>query len=106
MIIVSQDDLSIVNFDNIKGISIDCAKEWRKKANGEQEMKNVYTVVARINKDFSCVLGGYDKESRAKEVLREIINMFSINETKNKNYEETDLILKFISLARYEMPKE
>lgn len=61
MIIVSQDKMSIINFNNIN--------EIRVRANQIIMFDNTYT----SSDDCSDVLGIYKTEERAKEVLQEII---------------------------------
>lgn len=74
MIIVSQDKKSVINFENV--VMIDIYHIYYPNVEIHATFNN--------GEDFS--LGVYDTESRAKEVLNEIINSTSI--------------------VKYEMPKE
>ena len=65
MIIVSQDKTEIINFDNIN--------EIRATKTGKILLfDNTY----RSQDDCSDVLGKYDTEERAKEILQEIIKSY------------------------------
>ena len=59
MIIVSQNKKVIINFNNVTGIQV--------------EDKNIFVQV--VNKD-SPIIGQYETEKRAKEVLHEIIKNY------------------------------
>ena len=63
MIIVSQDKKSIYNFDNIKSIDI---------------VKNEIYITDDILMDEEARIGEYNTEERAKEVLEDIVNKYSI----------------------------
>lgn len=92
MIVVSQDKKAIHNFDNVLSLQIEpTLKEYSIK---------VYDV---INDGSS--LGVYSTEERAKEVLQEIINTFSLSEIKD-TYERADLIIKLRDIALYQMPEK
>lgn len=77
MIIVSQDKMQIFNFDRIKNIWIDD------------------NVLDKTDTEFAIcadgeILGDYDTEERAKEVLQEIVEIHRVA----------------IPTAEYQMPKE
>ena len=76
MIIVSQGNNIIANFDNIKSLDID-------RSNGR------YIVECNFTNKNNIYLGEYATEERAKEVLQEIINAIECWED-----------------FKYEMPKE
>lgn len=94
MIIVSQDKRMIINFDNIVGIVI------RKNTD-----ENVYQIQCKSeNEKNKRIIGKYDTEERAKEVLQEIIKKYRdvtvVCDINNKKYEKYDLP------KVYEMPVE
>ena len=73
MIIVSQDKKDIINFNNIKAISI---KENKIIAIGQ-------FIIAE--EDGAYILGEYKTEERAKEVLQEITNTYDISKSSNNS---------------------
>ena len=90
MIIVSQDKADIINFDNVKGISV---KENNIIAIGQftvQEESGAY------------ILGKYKTEERAKEVLQNLIQ--SYREYRTAEVDGYTNVLE--ETAVYEMPKE
>lgn len=89
--IVSQDK-HILNYDNV----IEICKTFGNE-------KDVSIIATTINDDI--VLGEFDTEKRADEILEEITNTFSAA-VLNGTHDEIDLILKAKFVARYEMPKE
>lgn len=96
MIIVKQDKKGIVNFNNVKDIYID------KEDDGDRHFV-FYIPVSNI--DGLDILGIYETEERAKEVLQEIIKAY----IENKKTQETTSIFGFSiipSNTYYEMPKE
>lgn len=89
MIIVSQDKRSIYNFDNINCLII------REHSLSDIIDKKDYKILCfdniyRSSDNYSDVLGTYTTEERAKEVLREIIEIHKVA----------------IPTAVYEMPEE
>lgn len=96
MIIVSQDKRMIINFDNIVGIVI------RKNTD-----ENVYQIQCKSeNEKNKRIIGKYDTEERAKEVLQEIIKVYKFY--KGKSYtigDEKELLGKY-EYGVYQMPKE
>lgn len=94
MIIVSQDKLQIFNFKTAKNIWIE---------DEEVEINQIEQIVYSIYIDGE-MLGAYETEERAKEVLQEIIN-------KYKEYATIQNRIGSISDVKilpkvYEMPKE
>ena len=103
MIIVSQDKMEILNFDEIFRLYVD---NWSNEEFATEP--NCFCIKAEKSSDnmICAFLGEYKTEERAKEVLQEIVNLFGIRKIENKSYEESDLIMKFKKQAIYEMPKE
>ena len=92
MIIISQDKTEIINFNNVESIWI-CSDE-----------EGIFTIEATA--DTNTSLGEYRTEERAKEVLEEIVNTFSIRGVQNTSYEYADIAVKIRQYAKYEMPKK
>lgn len=94
MIIISQDKNTIVNFDNVS--------EIRVKYDGTIVMfDNTYD----NQNDCSDILGKYETEERAKEVLQEIIRAL----IETKKVESADSMFGFSIIPPntvYEMPTE
>lgn len=91
MIIVKQDKKGIVNFNNVTDIYID------KEDDGDRHFV-FYIPVSNI--DGLDILGIYETEERAKEVLQEIIERYT-----NWNNFVCGQPTGFCS-PKYEMPKE
>ena len=89
MIIIDQDKNKIINFDNVNEISITETGEIL-------VVNNTY-----ITNDCLDVLGKYDTEERAKEVLQEIINKYKTTLYNSKTNETVVNVPKV-----YEMPTE
>lgn len=91
MLIISQDEENIVNFDNVTRIKIsdyiDCA-----------------TIFACYDKDNIYDLGTYRSKARAKEVLKDIIK--AINGKNFVEYNESTLNIHSIEQKAFYMPKE
>ena len=94
MIIVSQDKKSITNFDNINTLRVT-------KTGKIMSFDNSY----RSSDDCSDVLGTYNTEERAKEVLQEIARLISVTRI-DSSYQEARLTFEFKKMLRYEMPEE
>jgi len=62
MIIISQDKKSVYNFDNVKSIDI---------------LGNEVYIIDDILSDIGVKIAEYETEVRAKEVLRNIIDLYS-----------------------------
>lgn len=65
MIIVEQNETYLVNFDNVEYISI---------AANEEETK--YGIIS-VTKNDEIVLGVYETEEKAKQILKEIISFYA-----------------------------
>ncbi len=98
MIIISQDKSEIINFNNILSVKL---------YHDNEDAECLYEIYTTVNApgDNYILLGIYNIEERAKEVLQEITNTFSAGQL-NGTLDEMDLILKAKAMARYEMPKE
>lgn len=90
MIIVSQDKVANINYNNIEAIYM---------------LKKDDKIEINVRGNYDYTIGKYKTEERAKEVLQEITNTFSAG-SLNGTHDEIDLILKAKAMARYEMPKE
>lgn len=66
MIIVSQDKMKILNFENIIQMLINDNEIW---------------VIDNFKDSNGCKLGKYKTENRAREVLEEITNMYKATES-------------------------
>lgn len=83
MIIVSQDKIRILNFDNVQDVRIE---PYGTHIKG----KKIYKIFAGNFDGYTVELGTYEKEEGVKEVLQEIIEIYKVS----------------IPIAAYEMPKE
>lgn len=88
MIIVNQNKDIIINLNKVEMIGIN-----------PDNKKEIYCIFG----NGSEMLGEYETEERAKEVLREITTSFSFTEITGNN-EELKLIFEITKLGRYEMP--
>lgn len=104
MIIVSQDGRSIVNFEKVKIININRSdlREISAYFNCDEEKSN-----------DNVLLGTYETEERAKEVLEEIIKTHKISEsyryTRDVGLQSAltaDIEMRNLILFRYEMPEK
>lgn len=93
MIILSQNRKEIINFDNVNLIRV-------------QDDGSIVTYDNTYNEQagVSSVLGKYETEKRAKEILQEILWEFGASEMYRSMYETTDLLFK--KMAMYQMPEE
>lgn len=94
MIIVSQDKKAIHNFDNLTQIYIT-----------QDEEKTAYYIRIETVDSLYDDLGEYKTEERAKEILREIINLYEVAkryEVSSNNGITILLDNKFV----YEMPED
>ena len=71
MIIRSQGKTKIVNFDNVKAIEIELGSRTY--------CNDFYKVMAIMSDNIFVLLGSYDTEDIAKEVLEEIIKCVAVN---------------------------
>lgn len=65
MIILSQNKMMLINFDNISGIVI--------RKNNED---NMWQLQCKANEENKRILGKYKTEERAKEVLNDILECY------------------------------
>lgn len=89
MIIVSQDEKAVINFDNVN--------EIRVSTNKIIMFDNTY----RSPDDCSDILGIYATEERAKEVLQNIIRFYEVS----KRYESSAPVFFFEKSFVYKMPE-
>lgn len=87
MIIVSQDETILINFDNVSAIAID----------DNNTKKQIH---ARRNNDDVVMCGEYATEERTKEVLKEIYQ--AVENWENLKAGQPTGECRF----KYEMPKE
>lgn len=63
-----------------------------------------------VDNSTQTILGKYESEERAKEVIKEIYNFLNLSSSHDGNYEELDLFVKSkiweSMLKVYTMPKE
>ena len=90
MIILSQDEEKIVNFDNVTSI-------------GMIGFTNYISIKAKFQ-DMYIELGTYKNETRAKEVLKDIIK--AINGENFVEYNESTLNIHSLEQKVFYMPKE
>ena len=104
MIIVSQDKRSIVNFEKVKIININ-----------RSDLREIeaYFNCDEVKSNDNILLGTYETEERAKEVLQEIIKTHKISEsykyTRDVGLQSAltaDIEMRNLILFRYEMPEE
>lgn len=81
MIIVSQDKEIVITYENVEALGV---------GNPLENNNGLFPIIANVISDNQYILGGYETEERAKEILQEIVNHYY-------NYELTKV---------YEMPKE
>ena len=90
MLILSQDQSFILNFDNIESIEIGNFEENRGRG----------IIYARLTSDYFYTIGEYNTIERAKEVLQEII----------EKYKESGIVkidnLQAENKIVYEMPEK
>jgi hypothetical protein len=97
MIIVSQDKKMIINFENISGIVI------RKNTD-----ERVYQIQCKSEGEKKCrIIGKYETEERAKEVLNDIAEFYSREDYGGKRFEPVVGIALTLARkrARYVMPE-
>ena len=63
-----------------------------------------------VDNSTQTILGKYESEERAKEVIKEIYNFLNLSSSHDGNYEELDLFVKSkiweSMLKTHKMPKE
>ena len=97
MIIVSQNRKTIVNFNNICNIDVN---SW---GTGEK-----FTIDCNDVSNFEILLGEYETEERAKEVLEALYNWFSVVDkfgSRTIRYDEAIAQALTGQLRVFEMPK-
>lgn len=97
MIIVSQDKKMIINFENISGIVI------RKNTN-----ERVYQIQCKSEDEKKCrIIGKYETEERAKEVLNDIVKFYSREDYGEDRFEPSVGIGLILARerAKYVMPE-
>lgn len=71
-------------------------------------ISNIATYI--VDDDTQTILGEYESEERAKEVIKEIYNLLDPSSSHDGNYEELDLFVKSkiweSMLKIHKMPKE
>lgn len=95
MIIVSQDKTEIINFDNVNTLRAT-------KTGLIVSYENTY----KAEDDYSNILGNYETEEKAKEVLQEIIKVYKFYNGKIYYVEDRNNLLGDYEKGVYEMPKE
>ncbi len=96
MIIVSQDKTEIINFDNVNTLRAT-------KKGFIVSYENTY----KAEDDCSNILGKYETEERAKEVLQEIIKQYkNLITSYKKGRSDYPIETLFFDRNVYEMPKE
>lgn len=66
MIIVEQNETYLVNFDNVEHITI-----------AENEEKTEYAIISVTKSKTEIILGVYETEEKAKQILKEIISFYA-----------------------------
>lgn len=100
MIIVSQDKKEIINFYNL--VSVYVIESYEAKEKGLKK----YNIDFATTDDINFVIGTYETEERAKEVLKDIISryeaieLFKMNSSEKEGYTLSDYT------PIYEMPEE
>lgn len=94
MIIVSQDRMQIVNFENVNNVTVEGLRifSYSNNYNGHDETK--------------AFLGKYKTIGRAQEVLQEIVKTDVLTEQYKTEDERTRIKLMMEGVLMYEMPKE
>lgn len=97
MIIVSQDKDNIVNFDNIVSIGIN---------DFDIDRETTFQRITAETMGTTTVLGDYKTESRAKEVLQEIVIVYVNSKKANEGNTLFGGFQWIPADTLYEMPKE
>ena len=90
---------------------------WILSQNGKYFFQNPKLLVETMNgywyifdEDIQTILGEYKSEERAKEVIKDIVNMMIINFNTSGTFDAVDIRIKTKMLETmvkvYEMPKE
>lgn len=100
MIIISQNKETIINFDNVESIDIVVDLDGTGKTSHK-----IYYVTSSTREE----LGIYATEERAKEVLQEIKNAYSVTQLimlPTFDFEKPIKAGELAKIIAYEMPKE
>ena len=95
MIIVSQDERTILNFSNIQNVRIE---DYRTHQKGIK----IYKIFAGNFEGYATLLGTYKTEERAKEVLQKLIQAY--REYRTAEVDGYTNVLE--ETAVFEMPEE
>ena len=93
MIIISQDEEMIVNFDNVKAIEID-------------ELSDKAIIRVLINDEISLAIANYSSKSVAKEVLNKLVEHYRCGDLKEGVFEEIVATVMLRNNGVFIMPKE
>lgn len=96
MIIVSQDNKVILNFNNIQSIRIE-------RYTTHEKGKFIYKILGGNFEGYATEIGTYETEERAVEVLNEIIGKMQSKSTVEMTVEGVNTV---VSDGIYIMPKE
>lgn len=96
MIIVSQDNKVILNFNNIQSIRIE-------RYTTHEKGKFIYKIFGGNFEGYATEIGTYETEERAVEVLNEIIGKMQSKSTVEMTVEGVNTV---VSDGIYRMPKE
>lgn len=91
MIIVSQDKVANINYNNIEAIYM---------------LKKDDKIEINVRGNYDYTIGKYKTEERAKEVLHEIVKTYVLTEQYKVEDERTRIKLMMEGVLLYEMPKE
>jgi hypothetical protein len=91
MIIVSQDKVANINYNNIEAIYM---------------LKKDDKIEINVRGNYDYTIGKYKTEERAKEVLQEIVKTYVLTEQYKVEDERTRIKLMMEGILLYEMPKE
>lgn len=91
MIIVSQDKVANINYNNIEAIYM---------------LKKDDKIEINVRGNYDYTIGKYKTEERAKEVLQEIVKAYVLTEQYKVEDERTRIKLMMEGVLLYEMPKE
>ena len=91
MIIVSQDKVANINYNNIEAIYM---------------LKKDDKIEINVRGNYDYTIGKYKTEERAKEVLQEIVKTYVLTEQYKVEDERTRIKLMMDGVLLYEMPKE
>ncbi len=91
MIIVSQDKVANINYNNIEAIYM---------------LKKDDKIEINVRGNYDYTIGKYKTEERAKEVLQEIVKTYVLTEQYKVEDERTRIKLMIEGVLLYEMPKE